>query len=253
MLSEAMASFLRVSEGDTIRVLLARATSEQIEVELKIVGLFERLPGFPDGADALMNIEQHVAIIPSTVPAFFLVQTSGSSSTTLSEIVNSLHNAPNVAASFQIDTRLMALAKDQSSLAALNISGLLKIDSAYALAMGIVTIAIFVFGLLLQRRREYVTLRAQGMHPAAIRTFIAAEAGTTAIAGSIIGVLVGLVMGYYFIKVLRPLFVLDPLYIVDWISLGTILFSVLSATIITSIAASALVNRLRATELLRDE
>ena len=52
----------------------------------------------------------------------------------------------------KIDTRATALDKDQSSLAALNIRGLLALDSAYALAMAATAITIFVFDLLLQRR-----------------------------------------------------------------------------------------------------
>ena len=46
-----------------------------------------------------------------------------------------------------IDTRATALDKDQSSLTALNIRGLLSLDSAYALAMAATAITIFVFGL----------------------------------------------------------------------------------------------------------
>ena len=73
-----------------------------------------------------------------------------------------------------------------------------------------------------------------------------------ALAGSLIGLLVGLVMAYYLINVLRPLFVLDPPYVVPAGSLGKVVGSVLLATLLTSLAASSLVNRLRATELLRD-
>ena len=119
--------------------------------------------------------------------------------------------------------------------------------------MGTVAIAIFVFGLLLQRRREYVTLRAQGMQPGAIRRLIGAEAATVAVAGCAVGLSVGLIMAFYFINVLRPLFVLDPPFLVPLSSLSAILGSVLVATAVTSVAASSLVNQLRATELLRDE
>jgi ABC-type antimicrobial peptide transport system permease subunit len=239
--------------GDTVWVLLARATSEQVEIEMRLVGLFERLPGFPDGADALLNIATHETMVASTAPAFFLAQARDGSDATLERATATLRNQHGSTGALQIDTRLTALAKDQSSLAALNISGLLKLDSAYSLAMGTVTIAIFVFGLLLQRRREYVTLRAQGMEPRAIRTLIGAEASTAALAGCCVGVVVGLMMAYYFINVLRPLFILDPPYSVPQGSLRTILGSVLAATVMTSVAASSLVNRLRASELLRDE
>jgi ABC-type antimicrobial peptide transport system permease subunit len=119
--------------------------------------------------------------------------------------------------------------------------------------MGTVTIAIFVFGLLLQRRREYVTLRAQGMQPRTIRTLIGAEAGTAAVAGCSVGIPVGLVMAFYFINVLRPLFVVDPPFLIPLGSLSMVVGSVLVAAAVTSVAASSLVNRLRASELLRDE
>lgn len=253
LLSREMASFLKVNEGDTMRVLLARATSEQVEIELHLVGLFERLPGFPDGADALMNIERHEATVASTAPTFFLAQASDGSDATLEKVATAFRTGPGAGGALQIDTRLTALAKDQSSLAALNIGGLLTLDSAYSLGMGTVTIAIFVFGLLLQRRREYVTLRAQGMQPRAIWTLIGAEAGTAAVSGCCVGVAVGLMMAFYFINVLRPLFILNPPYSVPLGSLSTVVGSVLAATVATSALASSLVNRLRATELLRDE
>lgn len=253
LLSAHMADFIQAQVGGVIRVLLARGTAEQVMVEMEVLGTFERLPGFPDGADALINLEQHQAMVASTVPAFFLGQTSDRSDAALPAVVTKLRNGPGAEGDLQLDTRLTALAKDQSSLAALNMNGLLKIDSGYALAMGTVTVAIFVFGLLLQRRREYVTLRAQGMAPKAIRAFIAAEAGTTTLAGCAVGVPLGIVMAFYLINVLRALFVLDPGYVVPMASLGIILGSLLAATVVTSLAASTLVNQLQATELLRDE
>lgn len=252
LLSQAMADFLNIHEGDPLWVLLARGTSEQLEIKMSVLGTYERLPGFPDGADVLMNLKRHEEAIASSIPAFFLLQTSERSDEALQRVVKTLRSGV-IGEALHIDTRLSALAKDQSSLAALNISGLLKLDSGYALAMGTVAIAIFVFGLLLQRRREYVTLRALGMQPGAIRTLINAEAGTVALVGSMIGLPVGLVMAFYFIKVLRPLFVLDPPYLVPWASLTVVLGSVLAATVLTSVLASSLVNGLKATELLRDE
>jgi len=253
LLSEDMAEFMRVEEGDSIFVLFGRATEQQVEVEKRVRGLYQRLPGFPDGVDALMNIAQYQKAVGSATPAFFLGNTTDRSHTLLLKATETLRRGPGAGDALRIETRGTALAKDQSSLASLNINGLLRLDSAYSLAMGTVTMAIFVFGLLLQRRREYVTLRAQGMLPRAIRTFIGAEAGTAAVAGCSVGVLVGLMMAYYFINVLSPLFVLKPLYVIPWLSLSAILGSVLATTVVTSIAASAVVNQLQAMELLRDE
>ncbi|MEO7844938.1 MAG: FtsX-like permease family protein [Nocardioides sp.] len=253
LLSEDMAKFLQAKVGDRLFVLLARATSKQVEVELHVTGLFERLPGFPDGADAVMAIDEHVAAVPSKSPDFFLAATTSQDDAGLQRGLASLQGVPAAADDLRIDTRTTTLTRDQSSLAALNISGLVRLDQAFALLMAAVAIAIFVFGLLLQRRREYITLRAQGLESRTIRLLIAAEAGTVALAGAVGGLIVGSVMGYYFITVLRPLFVLDPGYTLTLGAVFTPVALVFVATLVSSLAASRLVSRLEPTELLRDE
>ena len=253
LLSHNIADFIKVKIGDKIFVLLGRNTPEQVEVPSTVLGLFERLPGFPEGADALMNVRQHAAMVPSSKPGFMLAALQDGSDLSVRRTVATLQHDPATMGTLQIESRLTTLAKDQSSLAALNISGLLKIDTTFVLAMGTVTVAIFVFGLLLQRRREYVTLKALGMRSAQIRAIIAAEAGSAVLAGCVIGLPVGLGMAYYFINVLRPLFVLDPPFQFSLSGVGWIIGSVVIAAAIASYAASALVDGLRATELLRDE
>ena len=253
LLNTDQADFLQADIGDTVNILLARGTPRQVGVDLKVVGLFDRLPGFPDGADALMNLSEHKRALPSTRPDLYLAQTTDGTPGTLDRAVKALKAGPAANGALLVESRATALAKDQSSLASLNIRGLLDLDTGYALAMSVVLIAIFVFGLLLQRRREYVTLRAQGLQPRAIRALIAAEAATVAVAGCLSGAIVGLTMGAYLVRTLRPLFVLTPTMEVPIGATTTILASVLAATAITSLAASSLVNRLSATELLRDE
>ena len=253
LLSFDIASFLKVKVGDKIHILLGKGTTEQVEAEFLVSGLFENLPGFPDGASALIHIARHEMLIPSVPVSFFLAHTRESSDVFIKNTTQTLQSGVAADDALVIESRLTALAKDQSSLAALNIDGLLKIDSAYSLAMGAMVIAIFVFGLLLSRRREYVTLKAQGMSSREIRALIGAEAATATIAGSLVGVPIGLVMAYYFINVLRPIFVLNPPYVIPYVSIAIIVVSVIVAAIITSVAASSLVNRLKATELLRDE
>ena len=252
LVSHDMAAFLRVEVGDTLQVVLARATDAQVEIPLHIIALFERLPGFPDGADAVMAISAHTSAVPSKNPDFFLARTERNDNAGLRTAVASLQ-ADTRSGEFQIDTRATTLASDQSSLAALNIAGLVQLDSTFSLAMAVVTIAIFVFGLLLQRRREYITLRAQGLEPSTIRRLITLEAATVAVVGALAGVIVGVVMGSYFVAVLRPLFVLTPNYAVPFNGVALAVGLVLIATIASTTAASRMVNRLEPTELLRDE
>lgn len=253
LLSVDMAAFLKVKQNDKIQVLLEKGAANQVEIELIVKGFYQNLPGFPDGAHALINIATLEKNLPAVPISFYLGHTKSSTDEFINSTATRLRSGIGAQDAVAIETRLSALAKDQSSLASLNIDGLLRIDSFHSLAMGALVIVIFVFGLLLSRRREYVLLKAQGMSSREIRALIGAEVVTVTFAGSLIGIPVGLSMAYYFINVLRPLFVLTPAFTIPYSSLAIISGSIMIAAIVTTIAASGLVNRLKATELLRDE
>ena len=247
------ADLLDVEPGDEVQVLFARATQEQKLSEMKVIGLFQRLPGFPEGVQVLVNVERQTELIPSTNTTFFLAQTTDPSDATLDRVVAGLQEGPGTADALQIDTRASALDKDQSSLAALNIRGLLTLDSAYALAMAATAITIFVFGLLLQRRREYVTLRAQGMRIGRIRSLLVTESVGVAVVGAGVGALIGAVMAYFLVTVLQPLFVLRPEVVIPREDIVVLASLVLVVSLVASLAATNLIRRLPPGELLRDE
>jgi putative ABC transport system permease protein len=253
LLTEDLADNLDVEAGDEVQVLFARGTQQQKLSELKVIGLFQRLPGFPEGVDVVVNIKRQMQLIPSTNATFFLANTTDPTDATLDRVATGLREGPAAADALQIDTRATTLDKDQSSLAALNIRGLLTLDSAYALAMAAIAITIFVFGLLLQRRREYVTLRAQGMRIGRIRSLIITESVGVVVVGAVVGVLVGAVMAYFLVNVLQPLFILRPEVVIPRADIGVLAGLVLAVSVAASLAATTLIRRLPPGELLRDE
>jgi len=253
LLTEDLADTLDVEPGDDVQVLFARGTQQQKLSELKVIGLFTRLPGFPEGVDVLVNLKRQMQLIPSTNATFFLANTTDPSDATLDRVVAELREGPGAADALQIDTRAAALDKDQSSLAALNIRGLLTLDSAYALAMAATAITIFVFGLLLQRRREYVTLRAQGMRIGRIRSLIITESVGVVMVGAVVGALIGAAMAYFLVTVLQPLFVLRPEVVIPRAGIAVLAALVLVVSVAASLAATTLIRRLPPGELLRDE
>lgn len=248
-----LADTLEVEKGDDVKVLFARGTKQQKLTTMKVLGLFERLPGFPEGVNLLVNIERQVELIPSTNATFFLVRTSDPSAGTLRQALAALSDGPGSADALQIDSRESALDKDQSSLAALNIRGLLTLDSTYALGMAATAMTVYVFGLMLQRRREYVTMRALGVRGGLIRSLLVTEAGGVAVLGAGAGVLVGVGMAFFLVRVLRPLFVLRPAVVFPVGDIVILTVLVLGVSLLASLTATVLINRLPATELLRDE
>jgi putative ABC transport system permease protein len=253
LLTEDLADTLDVEPGDEVQVLFARGTQKQQLAEMKVVGLFIRLPGFPEGADLVVNIKRQMELIPSTNATFFLANTTDPSDATLDRVMTELREGPGATDALQLDTRASALDKDQSSLAALNIRGLLTLDSAYALAMAATAITIFVFGLLLQRRREYVTLRAQGMRIGKIRSLLVTESVGVVVVGAVVGAFVGGFMAYFLVKVLQPLFVLRPELVLPRADIVVLAVLVLAVSVAAALAATTIIRRLPPGELLRDE
>jgi putative ABC transport system permease protein len=251
LVSSRMADYIHAEVGGPILAVLGSATDNPVAVKLHIIGLYERLPGFPEGVDAVVDIARQKQAIAATTPSFFLAGTADPSGSTLHSAMSGLRAGP--ARQMTLETRETVLAKDQSSLAALNIQGLLTIDSSYALAMATVAIGIFVFGLLLQRRREYVTMRAQGMHSSEIRALVVAETSAAAVIGCLAGIGVGIGMAYFLVRVLQPLFVLTPHLVIPAGGLVVLVLLSIAATLVASVAASALIGRLKPTELLRNE
>jgi putative ABC transport system permease protein len=253
LLSTELADSISADVGDPIRVLFAQGTDVQAMSQMHVAGLFERLPAFPDGADAMVSIAQQQQVVVSTVPDFFLARTADGRPSTLHGAVADLTGSVGATRRIAVETRETTLDKDQSSLAALNIRGLLTLDSVFGLAMAIVAIGIFVFGLLLQRRREYVTMRAQGLQSTEIRALIVAETGTVTLSACLTGIVVGIGMAVLLVNVLRPLFVLPPTLVFPVGSVLGLALLIVAATLVAAVAASGLIGRLKPTELLRDE
>jgi hypothetical protein len=242
LLDSTTAEDLQIAAGDNVQVLLARGTPSQALHTFRVEALFQRLPGFPQGVNVVTNLASYQAVTRSDEVDFFLVRTTDGSRSGLATTVDAMRAGPGRQDPINIDTTATALDKDQSSLTALNVHGLVDLDSMFTLLMSAAGIAIFVFGLMLQRRREYVTLRA----------LVLAEAILVAVCGLAAGVLVGAGMAYLLVHILRPLFILDPTLALPTRRLATIALLAAAATLASALAGSAILNRLRPTELLRE-
>ncbi|HYM57223.1 MAG TPA: FtsX-like permease family protein [Solirubrobacteraceae bacterium] len=243
---------LSVETGDRVRVLLARGTKSQTLKPFRVVGLFERLPGFPQGTDLVVNLSRYAAATGSRRADFFLARAADGSHAGLARAVGALRSGPGRGDPLNIDTRETALDKDQSSLTALNVHGLVDLDSLYTLLMSAAAIAIFVFGLMLQRRREYVTLRAQGLQTRELHALVLGEAALVAVCGLTAGALVGTGMAYLLVHILRPLFILDPSVTFPGGEIAMFAALALAATLASALTATAILRRLRPTEVLRE-
>ncbi|MEO7398274.1 MAG: FtsX-like permease family protein [Ilumatobacteraceae bacterium] len=243
---------LAVEKGDDVQVLLARGTDNQITETLHVVGVFDRFPGFPRGVHLVMNLAYYQESTGLTDVDYFLARTTDHSHAGLSRAVEALESGPGARRPISIDSTETTFDRDQSSLTALNVNGLVDLNSLYTLLMTAAAVAIFVFGLTLHRRREYVIMRAQGASQRELRMVVLGESVGVAIGGLAAGMVVGAGMGYMFVQVLRPLFVLDPILAFPILDVARLVGASMAASLASALTASAFLRRLQPAELLRE-
>lgn len=240
---------LGVEEGNFVEVLLARGTDRQVTELMHIVGVFERFPGFPRGVHLVMNVADYQAATGSTAIDFYLARTSEHGDGALAQAARSLRAGPGQQFPIAIDSRATTFDRDQSSLTALHVTGLVDLVSIYTVLMT-AAVAIFVFGLTLQRRREYVIMRAQGMHVRELRQIVLAESSVVAIGGLATGVAVGIPMADLLVQILRPLFVLDPGLGMPSFAVARLAGTSLASGVVAALIATAMIRRLPPSEIL---
>jgi putative ABC transport system permease protein len=252
LVSAETADDLSVEVGDRVKVLLARGTKQQTLEPFQVVGLFDAFPGFPEGTNLVANLDYYVAATGLAKVDYFLARARDRSDAGLRRAAAALRSGPGRTDPIDIGSRTTALASDQSSLAALNIQGLVDLDSLFTLLMSATVIAIFVFGLMLERRREYVTMRAQGVLGDELRALVLGEAGAVALCGILAGLLVGTGTAALLVHVLRGLFILPPRLVLPALDVAVLAGLAGAATLASALVATAMLRRLRLTELLRE-
>lgn len=247
------AAELKLKKGDTAEVLLARGTKNQALRKMTVAGVFDRFPGFPEKLHIVANLGYYQAETRLKEVDFFLARTTDQTSRGLDAAISAVNAGPARGDRLDIDSTETTFNKDQSSLTALNIRGLVDLDSFYTLLISAAVIAIFVFGLMLQRRREYVTLRAQGMPSRKLQALVLGEAAFVGLSGLAAGLLVGGAMGLLLVHVLQPLFILPPVPAIPFGEAALLAGMVIVATVASTLAALTILRRLSPSEVLREQ
>ncbi len=253
LLDVGSADVLKLKPGDSAELLLGRGTKNQQLRNVTIAGLFERFPGFPEGLHIVANLGYYQAETGLNQADFFLARTTDQSNSGLGDAISAIRAGPGSGDKLSIDSTETTFNRDQSSLTALNIRGLVDLNSFYTLLISAAVIAIFVFGLMLQRRREYVTLRAQGMPSRNLQALVLGEAAFVGLSGLAAGVLVGLVLGALLVHVLQPLFILPPVTAIPLGGVALLGCLVVAATVASAVGALTILRRLSPSEVLREQ
>lgn len=254
LISTEMARTFNVQPGDQVRVQLPVSGAKPVPVTFHAAGMFVNFPGYPQGIDLVSNLSFYLNATGSSRADVFLVKTADPSADAVTRIAQALKASAGAANPVLLETTATAINRDASSLTALNMRGLGSLEALFAVVMSAIGVAIFVFGLLLQRRKEFVTMRALGMGLTQLRALVLGEATIVAAFSLLIGGLVGAAMAVMFVQVLTPLFTIPPTGItVPAGELGLLATLVLAGVGLSSLASARILRRINPAELLREE
>lgn len=254
LMSTELARTFNIAVGDPIKVQLTdRVTGKPVAQTLHAVGIFNTLPGFPQGIDLVVGLDFYQSAVRATAADFYVLRTDGSDAGTAA-VAKAIAAGAQPATPVIVDTAAKAFNVDQSSLSSLNVNGLGRLEGLYTVLLSALGIAIFVFGLLLQRGKEYVTLRAIGLRFRQLQGLVMGEAAVVALISMGIGLPVGAAIAVMLVQILQPLFVIPPAGIAISISELAVLGGlVLAVTVASSMVAGRALKRAHLVEILRDE
>lgn len=106
---------------------------------------------------------------------------------------------------------------------------------------------------MLQRRREYIVMRAQGLPSRGLQALVGGEAAFVGASGLLVGLVVGLGLGLLLVDILTPLFILPPVASIPVGDIVLLTGLVMTATLVSTIAALSILRRLSPSEVLRKQ
>jgi putative ABC transport system permease protein len=253
LIDQELARTFNVQTGDDVHVQVPSQAGVPVPLTLHAVGMFTNFPGFPQGVDMVGSLGTFQAASGSATPSTYLLRTDGSDAANTA-VVSALRAGPGRSTTLLIDSTTTAINREQSTLAALNLDGLGRLEIAFTVLMSALGIGIFVFGLLLQRRKEHVTLRALGLRGRSLRTLVLGEAGLAAVISLLVGTGIGLLMALMSVQILQSVFTIPPRSIaVPLAELGLLAGATLLLSVLASVVAASMLRRAPLVELLREE
>ncbi len=254
LVSVELARTFDIRPGDQVKIQVTDKAGRKVPVTFHAAGLFKNIAGFPQGIDLVANLAYYQSVTGNPRVDLFLVQTADSSPAGVTQVANRMKAGPGRTAPMLVETTATAINRDASSLAAVNLRGLGAVEAVFTVLMSAAGIAIFVFGLLLQRRKEYVTMRALGIRIGQLRNLVLGEAAVVAVLSLLIGGAVGAAMALMFVQILTPIFTIaPPALTVPVGQLGVLATLVLGAMGLSVVIAARGLRRLNPVELLREE
>jgi putative ABC transport system permease protein len=220
--------------GDTLRLRLQDGRTKQYrEVPFRYAGVVKEFPTAPRDSFLLANADYVAAQTGSDTVGAFLVDTGGHHVTAVADALRQQLGDRLTVTDLVSSRRIVG-----SSLTAVDLSGLTRVELAFALALAAASTGLTLWLGFAERRRTFTIARALGANRRQLGAFVWAEAGVVTLAGLATGSVTAWALATVLVRVLTGVFDPPPASLaVPWAYLATVVSIILAATAVAAIAA----------------
>jgi putative ABC transport system permease protein len=249
LVSKEIAADFQVQTGDTLPVTIYPDDLDLSQkLNLHVLGIYRDIPPTDPPTEMVMSISSVPPPVPT--PDFYMARVSGGSQ--VAQVAHELRSQiPDSA--FSVSTVRDRIRGQQRSLTALNLDGLSRIEAGAAGLIAAVGVGVLGAFLVLERRREFATLRALGAGTRETLTGPALEGVVASVGSLVLGVPIGIGLGVLAVRVLGGFFVLPPpLVSVPLVGIAALMGLVLVTTSAALALALERMRRSNVAEILRE-
>jgi putative ABC transport system permease protein len=249
LVSEETVKDFQLQQGDTINLRLVDARDNQYHaIPFKFIGVAREFPTAPRDSFLVANSAYIAKMTGTNIAEYALMRATGDPAQLAKTVKAALAGEP----SLQVRDVGTASHIIGSSLTAVDLSSLTRIELAFAVVMAAASAGLMLALGFIDRRRNFAILTAIGAKRDQIGSFLWAEGSLVALGGTIFGLLSGTVTAWMLVKLLTGVF--DPAP--DALSIPWFYIAAVVAMVVASIAAAVYVTNIRSgratAESLRD-
>jgi putative ABC transport system permease protein len=238
----------QLSPGDRLNLRLQDGrTKRYTTVPFTYVGVAKEFPTAPSDSFLVANASYVARRTGTDAVGAFLVQTGSASPGAVRARIAARLGATAAVTDIASDRKVIG-----SSLTAVELSGLTKLELGFALVLAAAATGLALALGLAERRRTFAIASALGATPRQLGGFVWSEAAFVTVGGLVLGALGGSVLTAMLVKVLTGVFDPPPSAVaVPWLYLGSVL-AVACAAVVVAAAGTIRTLRRPALESLRE-
>jgi putative ABC transport system permease protein len=218
-------------------------------VPFHVVGIVQEFPSAPKDSFMVTNLRYLESVTHDPGPNVLFVKTNGDPAAVASRIAAATRGSGTLVKDIRGQT-----AQTTSSITAVDLGGISKIEEAFALFLAAAAMALFVAVALAERRQELATMAALGASLREVGAFVWSEAMLVLAASLALASLLGWLLAEMLVAMLQHVFDPPPDHLAaPWAFLGGLAAAAVLGGGIAAALAALGIRRLPLGEILREE